>query len=167
MRWRGGWRGAAVTAAWAAAVTVAGGLGAWSLAGSDGDGGRARPLDDTAVREALTAGPSHGSPTPSGTGAAGPKPTESPYPAKPPHHSTVRFTGGTATAECRADGSVYLVSWSPTDGYSVEEYARGPAPSARIELEPGGDDGEDLTYAIRCGESGRAGAVPVRDKDDD
>ncbi|MFC7305725.1 hypothetical protein ACFQVC_16035 [Streptomyces monticola] len=172
------WRSAAVTAAWAALATVAGGLGAWTLAGFDGAAGdRSRPLDDAAVRRALAAG--QGPSAPASTrdpDTAGPtrKPTASPTPGTasptpaptPTRHSTLRFTGGTATAECRPDGTVYLVSWSPADGYHVEEYARGPAPMARLELEPSAEDADDIAYRISCGGSGKATAVRAPDDDD-
>ncbi|MFC4466202.1 hypothetical protein ACFPH6_16995 [Streptomyces xiangluensis] len=185
-----------MTAVWVAVGTGAAGLGAWQLASADGDGGaHGRALDDAAVRRALAegargAGPSasgsgtaHGSGTADGsrtapssaapadspsaapTATATPRPTMSPY---APRTDTVRFAGGSATAECRADGSVFLVSWSPADGYQFdEEVARGPAPVARLEAEPTSDDADDLTYEITCMADGpRAQRVPDTDTDD-
>ncbi|MEV0443231.1 hypothetical protein AB0I84_06850 [Streptomyces spectabilis] len=76
-----------------------------------------------------------------------------------PERSTVRFTGGTATVECRPGGTVYLVSWSPADGYHFDEdVVRGPGRAARLEAEPSDDaddggaaeDADDLTYDITC-----------------
>ncbi|MCI3932031.1 hypothetical protein [Streptomyces sp. AN091965] len=172
------WWSAAGTVAWVAVGTAAGGLGAWQLASADGGGAaHSRPLDEGAVRRALTAEgasgpgssrttPSH--PEPSGQGpsspgpsspSAGPsrskQPTGAPRP-NAPERSTVRFTGGSATVECRSDGRVYLVSWSPADGYHFDEdVVRGPGFVARLEAEPSDDadvaeDGDDLPYDITC-----------------
>ncbi|GHC72493.1 hypothetical protein GCM10010349_49480 [Streptomyces flavofungini] len=82
--------------------------------------------------------------------------------------STVRFTGGTATVECRPDGTVRLVSWSPADGYHIDDdVSRGPAAATRLEAEANDDDErDDLTYEIRCTPTGpRARAVPEADDD--
>ncbi len=173
MRHSGGmrkWRNAVVTAAWVALGTAAGALGAWQLASSDGAGGAAhsRPLDEAAVRRALAA--SSTNPPPS---SPSPKPPQEPPPssASPdpsPERSTVRFTGGAATVECRADGTVRLISWSPADGFHIDDdVERGPAAVARLEAEPGDDDEQaDLPYEIRCTADGpRAKVVP--DTDDD
>ncbi|NBE56425.1 hypothetical protein [Streptomyces boluensis] len=168
------WRSAAVTAAWAAVATVAGSLGAWTLAGFDSaPGDRSRPLDDAAVRRALASDPppptEPTSSAPHSTEPTAPPPSGTPAstpPARPARPATLRFTGGTATAECRADGSVRLLSWSPADGYHVEEYARGPAAMARLELEPTTDDADDLAYVFRCSASGRP-AVERAPEDDD
>jgi hypothetical protein len=79
----------------------------------------------------------------------------------------VRFTGGTATVECRGDGTVYLVSWSPADGFHIDDdVERGPGPVARLEAEPSDDDDDeqdDLPYEIRCGEGGKPQAKVVAD----
>ncbi|WP_150477130.1 hypothetical protein [Streptomyces alboniger] len=99
---------------------------------------------------------------PSGTPPSRPRATPS------PERSTVRFTGGAATAECRPDGTVRLVSWSPADGFHIDDdVERGPAAVARLEAEPGDDDErEDLVYEIRCTEQGpRARVTPDRDED--
>ncbi|AZM54496.1 hypothetical protein DMA15_19600 [Streptomyces sp. WAC 01529] len=164
------WRSAVVTAAWVAVGTAAGALGAWQLAGSDSGGGAAhsRPLDEAAVREAL-ARASEGrqaSRTPAREPAPSPSSSSSPSPS--PERSTVRFTGGAATVECRPDGTVRLVSWSPADGFHIDDdVERGPAAVARLEAEPGDDDErEDLAYDIRCTAQGpRARVTPDRDED--
>ncbi|MEV0320841.1 hypothetical protein ACIBKX_23315 [Streptomyces sp. NPDC050658] len=169
-KWK--WRSAAVTAAWVGVGTAAGALGAWQLASSDGGGAaHSRPLDEGDVSRALAATPPNTPPsttpgtppstppstTPS-TPAGSSKPTSpSPSPSDAsPDRSTVRFTGGTATAECRPDGTVYLVSWSPADGFHIDEdVERGPARAAHLEAEPSDDDErDDLAYEIRCGAEG-------------
>ncbi|MGA4840571.1 hypothetical protein [Streptomyces sp. G45] len=79
-------------------------------------------------------------------------PSRSRSPADGARRSTVRFTGGTATVECRADGTAYLLSWSPADGYHIDDdVSRGPAAEVRLEAEPSDDDAaEDVTYAVTC-----------------
>ncbi|WP_172386159.1 hypothetical protein [Streptomyces sp. MNP-20] len=180
------WWSAAGTVAWVAVGTAAGGLGAWQLASADGGGAaHSRPLDEGAVRRALTAegtpGPGPSRPEPSGPSGPGPgsgsgpsspgparstEPTGVPRPDAP-ERSTVRFTGGTATVECRPDGTVYLVSWSPADGYHFDEdVVRGPGRTARLEAEPSDDadvaeDSDDLPYDITCADGGpRARRAP-------
>ncbi|MGA4850226.1 hypothetical protein ACOBQB_29770 [Streptomyces sp. G5(2025)] len=186
------WRSAVVTAAWVAVGTAAGALGAWQLAGADsgGDAAHSRPLDEAAVRRALAKAsetPAAPRRTPGGDSASPPprkpsgkpsgkpshKPAEKPVapPSSPPapERSTVRFTGGAATVECRADGAVFLVSWSPADGFHIDDdVERGPAAVARLEAEPGDDDErEDLSYEIRCTTDGVPHAEVAADRDDD
>ncbi|MGW6273186.1 hypothetical protein [Streptomyces sp. NPDC055060] len=158
------WRSAVVTAAWVGVGTAAGALGAWQLATADsGVAAHSRPLDEEAVERALaatSATPSPPAPTPSGS--------RTPHSPKPAERSTLRFTGGTATVECRGDGTVYLVSWSPADGFHIDDdVERGPAATARLEAEPSDDDErEDLPYEIDCGKQGRPVARVVADTDD-
>ncbi|WP_052866363.1 hypothetical protein [Streptomyces niger] len=188
------WRGAVVTAVWLCAFAGAGGLGAWSLANTDmgARNSRAEPLDDAGVRQKLAAARTsprpNGSPGPGGsaTGPAAPdasgsgKPSEggTQTPGDTSSHGdtsssagsaaqmgTVNVTGGSATAECRPDGRVYLTVWSPASGYHMDTVKRGPSGVATIEFEPL-DDGDDRTYAIRCTD-GHPKAIPVADHDSD
>ncbi|WP_204328041.1 hypothetical protein [Streptomyces aureoverticillatus] len=174
----GKWWSAAGTAAWVAVGTAAGALGAWQLASADSGGAaHSRPLDEGAVRRALADTPNSpsASPSPSPSPSRSPSPSPSSSPSRsarpterPAERSTVRFTGGTATVECRPDGTVYLLSWSPADGYHIDEdVTRGPSATARLEAEPSDDDErDDLTYEIRCTPDGpRARAVPETDDD--
>lgn len=151
-----------MTAAWVGVGTAAGALGAWQLATSDSGGAaHSRPLDEAAVERALAA-----------TSASPPSPSRSSRTPSAPakaasDRSTLRFTGGTATVECRTDGTVYLVSWSPTDGFHIDDdVERGPAAVARLEAEPSDDDDDeqdDLPYEIRCGADGKPRAGVVAD----
>ncbi|MFE6160782.1 hypothetical protein ACFQ7F_17930 [Streptomyces sp. NPDC056486] len=159
------WRNAVVTAAWVGVGTAAGALGAWQLASSDSGGAaHSRPLDEGAVSRALAA--TSASPTPTPTPSVS-SPSSSAPSEKASDRSTLRFTGGTATVECRADGTVYLVSWSPADGFHIDDdVERGPAAVARLEAEPSDDDEQDdLPYEIRCGEGGEPRAKVVADDD--
>ncbi|KAA6220956.1 hypothetical protein CP973_02230 [Streptomyces albofaciens JCM 4342] len=187
------WRSVAVTAAWVCVVAGAGALGAWSLASADtgGRNDRAVPLDDGAVRDKLAAAraaaptsePSSGTPSgspsgapsgasgkPSGPAATGPS-SGSPSPgspARPVAGGTVRLAGGSATAECRADGRIYLTVWSPATGYRADDVRRGPAATAAIEFEPLDDHaGNDHAYTLRCAADGRPQAAPAPEDDDD
>ncbi|MEV5598162.1 hypothetical protein [Streptomyces sp. NPDC052496] len=189
------WRSVAATAAWVCAVAAAGGLGAWSLASADTGGRheRAVPLDDGGVRDKLAAAraasPEPGAPSPSSEGpssegpssaqsggpgspsgpAASPSRTASGSPtARPAGGGTVRLAGGTATAECRTDGRVYLTAWSPATGYRADDVRRGPAATAAIEFEPLDDhSGDDHAYTLRCAADGRPQAAQAPDDDDD
>ncbi|MFC8129772.1 hypothetical protein [Streptomyces sp. NPDC057302] len=164
------WRNAVVTAAWVGVGTAAGALGAWQLATADSGGAaHSRPLDEGAVERALAATSASASPPKSPS--ASPSPTKSAPSKAPSDRSTLRFTGGSATVECRADGTVYLVSWSPADGFHIDDdVERGPGAVARLEAEPSDDDDDeqdDLPYEIRCGDGGKPRAAVVADADDD
>ncbi|MYW68702.1 hypothetical protein GTY65_32175 [Streptomyces sp. SID8379] len=158
------WRSVAATAAWVAVCTAAGGLGAWQLAGADatagaGTGPRGRTLDDAAVRRALA----------SATSSAGPSSGASPGSStSADRRRTLRFVGGSATVECGADGTVYLVSWSPAGGYEIDgdDVVRGPGRVARLKVEPSDDDADDLEYRVRCGAGSSARAERVAESDD-
>jgi len=54
--------------------------------------------------------------------------------------------GGTVLAECRSAG-VYLVSWSPTQGYEATGVTRGPAATARVVFE---SDANSVTMVVSC-----------------
>jgi hypothetical protein len=50
---------------------------------------------------------------------------------------------------------VYLVSWSPANGYAFDEdVVRGPTAVAHLEAEPNAEDADDLSYAITCTPAG-------------
>ncbi|WP_407547884.1 hypothetical protein QOM21_02725 [Streptomyces sp. Pv4-95] len=162
------WRSALVTAAWIAVGTGAGGLGAWQLASADAGSSadaHGRALDDAAVRRALAAN-THSATAAEPTEPPAPTPSKTPGPQgtptaagsrteAAPRTDTVRFTGGTATAECRPDGTVYLVSWSPANGYAFDEdVVRGPSAVAHLEAEPDADEAEDRSYDITCTPTG-------------
>ncbi|WP_447038329.1 hypothetical protein [Streptomyces sp. DSM 118878] len=72
--------------------------------------------------------------------------------------------------ECRTDGTVFLVSWSPADGFHIDDdVTRGPSAVARLEAEPADDDEQDdLPYEIRCTAEGpRARLVTDTESDTD
>ncbi|UQA94516.1 hypothetical protein [Streptomyces halobius] len=151
--------------AWAAGVGAASVLGACSLAGTVDRGAGAAPMDDAAVRQQLAEARS-ASPGPSATASPPPPPSTS-LPSAHANTATVRVTGGSISAACRADGRIYLTAWSPATGYHVDDdVTRGPVGTATVEFEPLDDaGGEDRPYDVHCAD-GRPKATPVPDQDD-
>jgi hypothetical protein len=78
------------------------------------------------ARSSMPAAPPGGS-TP--TGPSGAQPT-TPTPRGLP------TTGGTILAQCEGD-LVYLLSWSPAQGYREDGVNRGPAPAASVKFKNG------------------------------
>lgn len=64
-------------------------------------------------------------------------------------------SGGSAIARCTG-GTAYLVSWSPAQGYEVDEYERGPDDRARVKFESESDD-RKVRITVTC-----RNGVPVR-----
>jgi len=56
-------------------------------------------------------------------------------------------------AECRSAGA-YLVSWSPVQGYEVDDVTRGPVTTARVVFE---SSANSVTMKVSCPD-GAAGA---------
>ena len=62
--------------------------------------------------------------------------------------------GGSVVARCSAaseSATVYLVSWSPAQGYSVDEVRRGPAQEAEITFS---SKAKQVNVTIHCSSSG-------------
>ncbi|AEB43175.1 MULTISPECIES: septum formation initiator [Micromonospora] len=104
-----------------------------------------------------TAAPSNPSGTPSNPSGT----TSAPGTASPSVEAGSRrsFTspGGSVVAEC-VPGGVYLVSWTPRQGYRVDDYDRGPDDDAEVTFV--GPSGEH-ELSLRC-----QGGVPVLETDD-
>ncbi|RIV36788.1 septum formation initiator [Micromonospora radicis] len=97
-------------------------------------------------------------PRPSGTTPATPSsPTAGPS-AEPGNRRSFVTPGGSAVAAC-VPGGVWLVSWTPQQGYRVDDYDRGPDDDAEVKFV--GPSGE-YELSVRC-----ANGVPVLDPDDD
>ncbi|MFI7075724.1 septum formation initiator [Micromonospora sp. NPDC049903] len=103
-----------------------------------------------------TPGPT-GSPDPAATAPVSPSASASPTP-EASHRRSFSNQGGSVVAEC-VPGGVWLASWSPKQGYSVEDVDRGPDDDAEVKFV--GPSGEH-ELSVRC----QAG-VPVLDLDDD
>ncbi|TCB90966.1 septum formation initiator [Micromonospora zingiberis] len=89
-------------------------------------------------------------PSPSGTP---PSPS-----AEPGSRRGFTSPGGSAVAEC-VPGGVYLVSWTPQQGYRVDDYDRGPDDDVEVKFV--GPSGE-YELSMRC-----VAGVPVLEPDDD
>lgn len=124
----------------------------------------ATPLTSDAVAEGLAS-----TTPPKASDAPDSRPSPSSRPTPPsgptPTAHSLRTPGGTLIARC-TDQQVYLVSWTPAQGWQVDEHDRGPAPSARVQFEHDGDSDTDreVTTTITC-RSGRPVASTV-DTDD-
>ncbi|MBG0815963.1 hypothetical protein [Planomonospora sp. ID82291] len=107
-----------------------------------------RPLSSAEVEEALAralppeavpsaaAGPAD--PAPSATGRAEGR------------SRTITTAGGNVIARC--DGGVAVLrTWSPAQGFRVDDVERGPAARARVEFE---SDEADVKVEVRCGADG-------------
>ncbi len=109
-----------------------------------------------------SANPSAAPPNPSGT-PTNPSgtPSSAPGTASPSVEVGSRrsFTspGGSVVAEC-VPGGVYLVSWTPRQGYRVDDYDRGPDDDAEVTFV--GPSGEH-ELSLRC-----QGGLPVLETDD-
>jgi hypothetical protein len=127
-------RSAAAVLAWlvgaACAVTV--GALALSLIGS-GLVDRSRPP----LAAQITPTPSAGDASQSPAVSASPRPSPSgdpPSPSTSPVERTFTFAVGSVAARCDGD-QAYLVSWSPAQGYRVDDVRRGPALVVQVNFE--------------------------------
>lgn len=156
----------------AAAATVAGIL-AVSLVDSGVTGSAARPLSSEGVRHALEQA-SQRSPTPTATRPATSRspatpsvsPTKPTRPATAPEGVTkvIHSAGGTIVARCTG-ATAYLVSWSPKQGFEIDDDVRGPAKSTYVKFE---SDDVKVHVTVGCrGGVPDAQIVPQYDRDDD
>ncbi|WP_203992387.1 septum formation initiator [Micromonospora lutea] len=160
-----------VVAGWLATAVVATliGLAAIRLVGESLTGTPGGVRSQEEIARALA------EPVPSGTTVAGGAPTDASTPGTdpsatpaspvspagpstaPPDRRSFSTVGGSAVAECRP-GGVYLVSWSPRQGYRVDDVDRGPDDDADVTFV--GPSGE-YELSVRC-----VGGVPILDPDD-
>jgi len=134
-------------------IATAVGLGAVSLLSEGLTSDAMTPLSSDAVAKALaSAGP--GAPTPT----SGPSPG-TPSATTGPSRS-LSSPGGTVIARCEGD-LAYLMSWSPAQGWSVDEQHRGPASSTMIQFEGDTDRNDDLevTLTVTCRSGSPVSAV--------
>lgn len=102
--------------------------------------------------------------TASRTSAPAPTPRATRSPA-PTTAAAVRAAfssaGGSVVAECRGS-TAYLVSWSPADGYVVDEVERGPDDHVKVRFAAGE---QRVTIEVRC--SGGRPVAQVESEDHD
>ncbi|MEV1239809.1 hypothetical protein ACIBO2_39620 [Nonomuraea sp. NPDC050022] len=126
--------------AWAATALAATGaaVAVLGLLGGVFTGTSGRVLSQSEIRAALATAPVR----PPGTAA--PKAS-----AGPRGDKVLRTAGGTVIASC-AGGRVTLRSWSPAQGYSVDDVDPGPRQEARVEFDADEDEGTDVEVRIGC-----------------
>jgi hypothetical protein len=155
------YRAAIVLAAWTTTATTAiiAGLAAISVLGAGITDRTVKPMTSAQVREAL-AQPAPAAPTPKPTAAATPRRRHHPK-AVVPHRiappsvtRSLNSPGGSVLARCEAS-TVYLVSWTPQQGFGANNARRGPAFQTSVEFESAG---REFTMVVSC----RAGR-PVAD----
>ncbi len=134
-------------------IATAVGIGAVSLLSEGLTSDAMTPLSSDAVAKALaSAGP--GAPTPTSGPSPG-APTATTGPSR-----SLSSPGGTVIARCEGD-LAYLMSWSPAQGWSVDEQQRGPASSTMIQFEGDTDRNDDLevTLTVTCRSGSPVSAV--------
>ena len=85
---------------------------------------------------------------------ASPTPSTAPSPTGSPITAALSSPGGSVVARCDGPGdsaSVYLVSWSPAQGYSVDEVRRGPGQEAEIDF---ASRSQQVGVSVHCGADG-------------
>ncbi|HEV7899509.1 MAG TPA: hypothetical protein VGP31_16880 [Planosporangium sp.] len=131
--------------AWIVGAVAAVGVGvlALSLIGDGLTSRTVQPLTPDVVAREVSAASARPSPTalPSRAPAG-----QSPTPTAAGTEKLVFSPGGTAIARC-SGGQVYLVSWSPEQGFRAKDVYRGPAPQASVKFESGD---AKVILAVRC-----------------
>jgi hypothetical protein len=119
-----------MVAAWVlvAGATAAVGVAALDIAGAGILGPASQPLSQQDVARQLAAVTS----TPSSASSTSAVPLNPATPTSPMPRG-LSTPEGSVVAQCD-NGQVYLVSWSPAQGYRVDDYARGPGASASIKF---------------------------------
>lgn len=136
-----GWLGAAAVATGVALAAV-------SSIGTGIFGSSTGPLDQQQVTDALaTVTPP---PEPAATPSRTPEATGTPQndttgsPAEP---TVITSRGGTVVVRCTAGDRVEALSWSPAQGFRVDDAERGPAREVRVEFESGD---QEVEISVRC-----------------
>jgi hypothetical protein len=106
---------------------------------------------EQAARELAAAEPLSSAPAP--TPSSTPSPSSAAPTAEGPANVRVfGGPGGTVRAGCLRGGAV-LVTWSPAQGYSVEEYRVGPGEYAEVRFDRGSSSGKgngESRVRVRC-----------------
>ncbi|MBB4916482.1 hypothetical protein [Streptosporangium saharense] len=118
----------------AAAATVAG-VAVLNVLGAPLSGAAGHALTPKEVRAELAA-----------ASARPPLPSPASSPGASARTKVISTPGGSVVAACQ-DGLVRLRSWSPAQGYSVDDAEPGPASKATVEFESGDTE---LKVEVRC-----------------
>ncbi|MEU6427894.1 hypothetical protein ABZ860_18560 [Microbispora sp. NPDC046973] len=139
----------------AAALATGTGVAVLGLLGRPLTGPAERPMTAEEIRLALardTPGPPSPASTPAVAAPADPPGGETPKAAPATGRRLVSTGAGSLIARCDG-GLVRLQSWTPAQGYEVDDVDPGPDDRARVKFES--DEGR-LEVEVRC-----AGGVPV------
>lgn len=140
----------------AAALMVVVGTLAVTLLGTGITGGQVQPLSREAVAQALARSgeqtsttampPASGSPTAPSTAGPSPPASAVPVPSTGQVTRALDSPGGSVIAQC-TDSTVYLISWTPRQGFETDEQIRGPAPTAYVKFD---SDVLDVLLTVSC-----------------
>jgi pyruvate/2-oxoglutarate dehydrogenase complex dihydrolipoamide acyltransferase (E2) component len=159
-----------VVAGWVLTALVATGAGiaviglvGRTFAGGPGDVLSAEEARDALARAEASPRPTRPSPgpssspavpepTPTASAEASPRPTPEATPAPTPTavSRVITTRGGSVVARCQG-GLVTLRSWSPAQGYEVDDVDPGPDESAKVTFE---SDRGEVEIEVRCSASG-------------
>lgn len=142
-------------ALWVAAAVIAVGTGTMAVVAAATDSGDRLTQEEVSrqLAQART-----GTPTPTVTATPGASP------AGQPPEDTITISTGAGVIQATCDGSlVYLNSWSPKEGYRVDDVMRGLSEVASLWLES--DRFDDVEIVVRC-EDGTPVAESLVEPDD-
>lgn len=144
------WRVSTGVAAWTVGAVASVAVSMLALTVIGGVGGDVQPPAPMPLDSGLAAAATMDAASPSASGTATPSASASARPASPtPPAASAgppvvsptpgpprQFTtsAGTVTAQCTGE-LAYLVSWSPAQGYRVDDVRRGPALEAQVTFE--------------------------------
>jgi hypothetical protein len=83
-----------------------------------------------------------------------PPPSSTPSPSQPGVTGVLSSSGGSVVARCTGaagSASVYLLSWSPAQGFAVHEVVRGPGQEAEISFD---SSSESVAVTVSCSAGG-------------
>lgn len=103
------------------------------------------PPPSAAVPPAPASEPAPSAP-PTPGGRTRPRPRRSPASSPMSHERAFSSLGGSVIVRCSRD-LAYLMSWSPEQGYQVDDVRRGPAPEVTVEFE---DADEEVRLRVWC-----------------
>ena len=86
------------------------------------------------------------SPTAGATGSGNPVATDTAPSGSTPAGTVLASSAGTVVATCQTAGA-YLISWSPQQGYDVDNVSRGPAATASVHFE---SLANEVTMTVTC-----------------
>ncbi|HEX6872993.1 MAG TPA: hypothetical protein VF163_17995 [Micromonosporaceae bacterium] len=143
-----------------AATSVVVGLLALSLIGDDLTDGASQPWTADALAQADAVSRPSAQPSPT---AGRPSPTGSPSAAAEKGvQRRLSSAGGDVVARCQPSG-VYLLYWTPAQGFRAHDVVRGPAERAKITFE---GSGREVKIEVTCADGVPEATVTDEHEDD-